>query len=133
MFSPLLTDLIGRRFSACIGEPWDFASEAGENCLKGKITDAWFDQDKHPLIRCEVSSFKRKGKMLSDIILVNRYGAKQDVVANLLAGESVGVNLVFRIDGGPIERSTAKEALSDSLQVSFLVGTVTLAEENSLT
>ncbi len=121
-------ELIGRNILASIGEPWDFLSEDGDGRLVGKITDVWFDKDNEPLICCRVSRFVEKSKVISDILLVNRYCSEQHLIETLLAGKPVVVNMMFRVDGKPFEQENIEKTLLDRKNVSFLIGSVTLAD-----
>lgn len=123
MCNPSLTDLVGRSFVARIGEPWDFCSIAGENCLRGIISDAWI-KDGEPLVLCEVLPFKKGGINVTQVLLVNRYCKDQDMVASLAHGSWTAVNILYRPGAISLCRTSAEALLGNENAFNFLVGSV---------
>jgi hypothetical protein len=120
------SQLIGRKFLASIGEPWDFTSGAGDNSLSGNILSIEIDRDDEPLILCSVSSFKTENVKVDHVIAVNRQMKSQDVLVDLCANKSVNCNFVYLKNGDILDLESFKSVLSDSVQKSWLIGSMKL-------
>ena len=80
MCSHMFINIIGRKFTASIGEPWDFSSSVGENYLEGKIMGFSKELKKRPWFLCEISPFEDNGHKIKQVIIVNRYSNSQNLL-----------------------------------------------------
>jgi|AMWB02.1.fsa_nt_gi hypothetical protein len=125
MSSPSPTSLIGQDFSARIGEPWDFRSSAGDNCLRGVVKDAWL-KDAELLVLCAIQPFTDGNSSISEVVLVNRYCKGQDMLASLIARTWTGANILYAPRLGEFRRERLEAMLGDEHAYKFLVGSVRL-------
>jgi len=117
MSSP--SKLIGKSFTASIGEPWDFTSTAGKNLLAGQIVDVIED-----VLLCDVSPFEDKGVMIDQVVAVNRYIGSQDFLDSVLNKENTTANLMYAYDGHRFTRESALDELEKDQGITFLVGSL---------
>lgn len=87
-------EFVGRSFSASIGEPWDFESDAGPNRLDGRVTDVSTDAE-FPWRLCTVSVFRNGGRAVTTVAIVDRYATQDGLLRRLARGERVGANFVY--------------------------------------
>lgn len=111
-------------FTASIGEPWDFMSEAGENKLSGYIVKK-ITMGKNNVFLCKVLPFEYKGNTITQVIIVNRYRGEQ-VLDRLEYGKSYTVNFFFSTKGKIISTNEVKEFLEIEKERFFLVGSFEL-------
>lgn len=124
--SNLTSGLEGRRFSASIGEPWDFVSAAGANRLEGNVLMVALSKDGQPALLCRVSPFKYSLAEISQVIAVNRYVGSQDILTTLHTGQLATMNFVFSVLAQEIEEADILSALANSEPKAFLVGSMEL-------
>jgi hypothetical protein len=109
-----INNMQGRRFTAIIGEPWDFYSTEGKGILKGIIIKAEESNGKRVLY-AECSPFKYKTREISSVAITSRYKGDIDFSAG------TGVNIAFMTDGTSI--SHIANAI-DAKRISWLIGSV---------
>ena len=126
MFNPT-NSLVGRRFTASIGEPWDFVSSVGQNRLEGEIKAVAWSKQGQPRFNCTVSAFTVSGVVINQVIGVNRYVSAQDVIQVLEAGGNATMNFVFLKSGKTIAQDEIADSLSSEALSSFLVGSMMLS------
>jgi hypothetical protein len=108
-------NLVGRRFTAAIGEPWDFSSEAGENLILGIIVRVKRCED-GDVAFAECSPFEYNGIKINHVVISPRYRGETSLFPK------VSANISFLLNGGDITK-VAYPPPSDA--VSWLIGTVT--------
>ncbi|MEW6039324.1 MAG: hypothetical protein AB1648_13920 [Pseudomonadota bacterium] len=118
--------LVGREFRAMIGEPWDFASDAGENVLEGQIIELSTSIDPCEWIRCKIIPFMAGNTSVFEVALVRRYVDSNSIAAQLETGKDVGANIVYDPRHGILPAYELREALRKKVGLSFLVGSVKL-------
>lgn len=123
-----IADLVGKSFSASIGEPWDFESDAGQNKLEGKIQKIVFDNARNPLLFCEVSPFSFSGNRISQVVAVNRYISSQDVINDLSVTGTATLNFIFQKSGDSFSVDGIDSTLGSLTNCSFIVGTMKLKQ-----
>ncbi|MGI0015307.1 MAG: hypothetical protein ACREBU_17970 [Nitrososphaera sp.] len=130
MSSPTGDDLVGLSFSASIGEPWDFESDAGPNRLQGTVQMIAFDQRGNPLLLCEVVPFSFSSKRIHQVIAVNRYCGSQDVIDALRTMGEATLNFCFLKSGDVLPDIGIETMLSDPSKSDFLVGRMYLSSKH---
>ena len=123
-------DLVGLSFSASIGEPWDFESDAGPNRLQGTIQMIALDQRDNPLLLCEVVPFSFSTKRIHQVIAVNRYCGSQDVIEALRTMGEATLDFCFLKSGDVLPEISIETDLSDRSKWSFLVGRMYLSSKH---
>ncbi len=121
-----IENFIGLSFSASIGEPWDFSSEAGENKIYGRVIGVHETKKHEILLLCEISKFKKDGKTIGQVVAVNRYKMAQDITIETAKNKGLGMNFVFLISGRELSIDDLQDFLSSSDEKSFIVGTFKL-------
>lgn len=116
--------LINKHIFASIGEPWDFESSEGKNCLKGKITAV---SEINDLILCEVSKFLVSNFEINQIVVINRYKREQSIVDDLSKNKRVGVNMFYSNNGELITPENMINYLENKENKNFLVGSIQLS------
>jgi len=130
MSSRTADDLVGLSFSASIGEPWDFESDAGPNTLQGTVRLIAFDQRGNPLLFCEVVPFSSSTKRIRQVIAVNRYQGSQDVIDALRTKGEATLNFFFLKSGDVLPDIGIETMLHDPSKSDFLVGTMHLPSKH---
>lgn len=125
MFSHI-DSLIGRRFTASIGEPWNFVSSIGKNLLEGEICGISLSANNQPRLLCNVSKFEVSGKAISQVLAVNRYIGSQDIFNAILSKQGATVNILYIKTGNKINNVEDLTLYIDSAEIDFLVGTIHL-------
>lgn len=120
------SQLIGREITASVGEPWDFTSEAGDNILRGRVTEISGDSDEAEWIICEVSPFLEKEAKISTVAAVERYSSKAGLIQELCDAKKVGANLLYDPEGTRLQPQTVREALISQRGLKFLAGSIQL-------
>ena len=121
-----IENFIGLPFSASIGEPWDFSSEAGENKIDGRVISVHETKKHEILLLCEISKFKKDGKTIGQVVAVNRYKGAQDITIETAKNKGLGMNFVFLISGRELLIDDLQDFLSSSDEKGFIVGTFKL-------
>lgn len=124
MSSHIRDQLIGKRFEASIGEPWDFLSKAGQNKLAGNVIAVSDSDSAVEWLLLEIRPFQHEGNEIRQVVGVNRYKSSQDVFGELLASNVTTLNFMFTIDGHELMDDTVLAELADESKFSFLVGSV---------
>ena len=119
--------LVGRRFTASIGEPWDFVSSVGQNRLEGEIAAVVLSDHGQPLFLCSVSPFTISGGTIRQVIGANRYIGSQELIKTLESGENAVMNFAFLTSGDVIAQEDVVKLLSESTLAKFLVGSMKLS------
>ena len=91
-------DLTGRKVVVSIGEPWDFASEDGDNVLFGKIVSASEPGTavRDQRVELAVTPFTApENSQVDRLVAVGRYRDETGIVEHLLAGSAIEVNLHY--------------------------------------
>ena len=118
--------LVGKTFSASIGEPWDFVSSAGRNCLNGEIVAVSLENSSRPWLLCEVLPFEHAGNIIKYVAVINRYRGSQDIIDNLTSGRNATVHFVYPFDGHKIESNMLEQELDSFSNMSFLIGSISI-------
>lgn len=118
---------VGTRFTASIGEPWDFVSSIGQNKLEGEILSVVMSDRGQPCFLCSISPFNNSGVEIKQVIGVNRYTSSQDLIAVLKSGKDATMNFAFIKSGDEIVQENIVSMLSSSGLTSFLVGSMKLS------
>ena len=126
MSSRTVSELKGRQFVASIGEPWDFASLAGDNRLEGYVSCVVVQKDQAALL-CKVLPFKVSTVEISQVVAVNRYVGGQDVLKTLLESQAATMNFVYLKSGHVLAESDVLAILANPEPKGFLVGSMTLS------
>ena len=117
----LINTWLNLEFYSTIGEPWDFISDKGENILEGKIIDI-LEKNNEIYLLCETCSFCYKGKMISKVIIYNRYSRSQEFsIENAIKSSGIIVHFLFNSSGEDINFSDIMENISME-KFSFLIG-----------
>lgn len=120
------TDLVGIRFTASIGEPWDFVSSAGQNKLEGKILAVTIAENGQPRLLCSISPFTISGVVVNQVVGVNRYVGSQNLIESLKSGEEATMNFAFTNLGHEISEESVASMITNNSFTSFLVGSMKL-------
>jgi hypothetical protein len=123
MSSP--TEFLGKRFTARIGEPWDFRTDAGDNRLVGEISEISDPNSSHDWIRVQVAPFSLNGAIITELVCASRYARGATFFQELPSDKGVVCNLYFARDGSHISPQEDLKIPVDS-RYSFLVGTLSL-------
>ncbi len=118
--------LVGERFLASIGEPWDFRSDAGDNMLTGNIDSTQYDEYDQPLVLCSVSPFLHSGIKILQVAVVNRYTGSQDLLETLRMGRQATVNFMFNESGAKLRADEVISFLRGAGSKNFLTGSMSL-------
>lgn len=92
--------LVGRRVSISVGEPWDFASEDGDNILNGEIVGVEASMEpgesEKQKVRLAVTPFTaRTGHRIEHLTAHARYVEDVGIIERLARGEDAEVNLSY--------------------------------------
>lgn len=121
-------ELVGRSFSASIGEPWDFESDAGPNRLDGRVTAVSTDAES-PWCLCTVSVFRNGGRAVTTVAIVDRYATQDGLLRRLARGERVGANFVYDPLGSDLMATDLRAALARGSGLAFLAGAVQMVND----
>lgn len=119
--------IIGGAISGTIGEPWDFFSLAGEGRIRGTVSATSKSNGQIQWIEISVSPFTNNGVEIRELLGVRRYSQSKGLIEELIAGEVVGLNLLFNIAGRPISHEDVQKYEFNGSEISFLIGSVQLA------
>ena len=122
----------GTSLSASVGEPWDFRSSSGDNCLTGAVVQCSNAGETPEWVICDVSSFSHKGVEVDRIAMVMRSRSDSGLLELLAGRESVTVNMLFSSER-PIDRAQLQKGLSDRNGLDFWVGTIRILPDTSTT
>ncbi|MBD1545977.1 hypothetical protein [Roseibium aggregatum] len=111
--------VVGKRFEALIGEPWDFEAEAGGNVLTGTITGAG-DVDGRPTLFADCNGFLSGAETINTVAMRPRY--KEDFGDK----DRITVCFYFLKDGSRISPDNFPEWETGRLD--GLIGSITLRE-----
>lgn len=115
------SELIGKKWCASIGEPWDFVSEHGKNALSGIVTQAATVDERYRFLS-SVSPFFCNEHKIDTVLLSYRYTrAKQ----GFLLGEVFCFS--FMKDGSAIGFDVLSDGTSFD-KVSWLIGSIVTVE-----
>lgn len=117
---------IGMHFTASIGEPWDFISEAGENNIEGRVVGVRETEKHGVLLLCKISKFIKDGKEIGQVVAVNRYKGSQIIAINTAKDKGLGLNFIFPVSGKELAISDLQDFLDGNDEKSFIVGTFRL-------
>ncbi len=129
MSNHIVDAFVGFRFTASIGEPWDFVSSIGQNRLDGEITAVALLDRGQPCFLCSVTPFTLSGVRVDQVIGVNRYISSQDLIKVLKNGGNATMNFVFRPSGAIAPDDITDVLSGDKVVTSFLVGSMKLVNQ----
>jgi hypothetical protein len=125
--SPDGADLIGRRIVASIGEPWDFASSAGDNVLTGQVRAVSADGEPVEWLLCDVSPFTSDAATVRTVAAVRRYAGEEPIQQLHQRGEA-HVHLLYDLTGAPLTASRISTALRTGQgDLKHLIGSIRLS------
>jgi hypothetical protein len=121
-----MISIIGREVIATVGEPWNFVSTAGPNVLRGRVCLASTSDTPRSWCLCDVSPFDGAIGKVAIVAAVHRYNGATPIPDALLRGDRVGVNLLYRDDGVPLDAIELERALVTKTGLLFLAGSIRL-------
>lgn len=121
----MLEELINRKVLICVGEPWDFVSDAGENTLIGSVCLV-SDKNRTEWLRCHVSPFIVEKNKITSVVAVHRYANQS--FESLLKGEKITCNFLYEPTGKVLDSDQITEILRKKKGMDFLVGSIILAQ-----
>ena len=109
-----------KKFSAAIGEPWDFKSADGENILKGTINKV-LTVNGDTILFAHTSDFFYEGIKITDVCMVSRYCGE---TLSAERDDEQTCNIYFSTEGKTICADGIEDFLNHAEKKSFLVGSI---------
>ena len=109
-----------KKFSAAIGEPWDFKSADGENILKGTINKV-LTVNGNTILFARTSDFFYEGIKINNVCMISRYYGE---TLSAERDDEQTCNIYFSTEGKTICADGIEDFLNHAEKKSFLIGSI---------